>query len=415
MDEHKVIEVDAVSKKFSKSLKQSMIYGFFDIMRATVGIKGRGDVLRKGEFWAVDGVSFDIRRGEVMGIIGSNGSGKTTLLKMLCGILTPDAGSVAVRGKVGALIAVGAGFHPALSGRENIYLNGAILGMDKRLVDEKFDEIVAFSDIGDFIDTPVKFYSSGMFVKLGFSVAVHADPDILIIDEILAVGDFNFQNKCLRAIRGLRDRSKTIILVSHNLEVIHNFCDRTIVLDAGRQCYQGGAHEAVVFYQGLMAHKAAGERPDSYGAGVGAAVIGPGEIKVDEAGILAADGNVSGEVPFGSDIRVYFDLTMPQAVEDLHVSVGVFNERNEICVWVMNERIEDGRFRDLSAGRYRLDVVLEKPNLSCGSYSLSLAIRNARTLEVYSKMRGFCKFVVTGDRVGRGVVEPRVLWQISRK
>ena len=186
------IKVDHVSKKYCKSLKRSMSYGIWDIARNTLGLSSRSSRLRKDEFWAVDDVSFEVSRGETVGIIGPNGSGKTTLLKMLNGIFWPDKGKITVKGKVGALIAVGAGFHPALTGRENIYVNAAILGMTKKEVEERFDNILKFADIGDFLDTPVKYYSSGMYVRLGFAVAAHCDPDILLVDEVLAVGDAGF-------------------------------------------------------------------------------------------------------------------------------------------------------------------------------------------------------------------------------
>lgn len=173
MDKDVAIKVDNVSKKYCKSLKRSMLYGVKDIARNTFGLSSHSDKLRKDEFWAVDDVSFEVKKGETLGIIGPNGSGKTTMLKMLNGIFWPDKGKITLKGKVGALIEVGAGFHPLLTGRENIYINAAILGMTKEEVDKKFDEIVEFADIGDFLDVPVKHYSSGMYVRLGFSVAVH--------------------------------------------------------------------------------------------------------------------------------------------------------------------------------------------------------------------------------------------------
>ncbi len=190
--------VEHVSKKYCKSLKRSMFYSLSDISRNMLGFGSHPSRLRRDEFWALDDVSFEVKRGETLGLVGPNGAGKSTMLKMLNGIFWPDKGRITVRGRVGALIEVGAGFHPLLSGRENIYVNAAILGMGKKEVDRKFDSIVAFADIGDFLDAPVKHYSSGMFVRLGFAVAVHCDPDILLVDEVLAVGDTAFQSKCLR-------------------------------------------------------------------------------------------------------------------------------------------------------------------------------------------------------------------------
>jgi ABC-type polysaccharide/polyol phosphate transport system ATPase subunit len=241
------IRVEHVSKKYCKSLKRSMLYGVEDIGRNIVGLHSRSERLRKNEFWAINDVSFEVRRGETLGIIGPNGAGKTTLLKMLNGIFWPDKGKITVRGRVGALIEVGAGFHPLLTGRENIYVNAAILGMTKKEVDEKFDDIVEFADIGDFLDTPVKFYSSGMFVRLGFAIAVHCDPDILLVDEVLAVGDIDFQNKCLDKISQIKENA-SIIIISHNMNTIKLMCDRCLFLYKGIQIKLGNVSEILNIY-----------------------------------------------------------------------------------------------------------------------------------------------------------------------
>ncbi len=222
------IRVDRVSKKYCKFLKRSMLYGICDIARNTVGLSSHPDKLRRGEFWAVDDISFELKKGKTQGIIGPNGSGKTTILKMLNGIFWPDKGKISVRGKVGALISVGAGFHPLLTGRENIYINAAILGMKKKEVDENLDAIIDFADINEFVDVPVKYYSSGMYVRLGFAVAVHCEPEILLVDEVLAVGDLAFQNKSLEKLARLREKANAVVFVSHNLEHVRNLCDSVL-------------------------------------------------------------------------------------------------------------------------------------------------------------------------------------------
>lgn len=247
MNDNIAIKVNQVSKKYCKSLKRSMIYGIKDIARNTLGLRSNSEILRRDEFWAVDNISFDVKKGETLGLIGPNGSGKTTLLKMLNGIFWPDKGKITIKGKVGALIEVGAGFHPLLTGRENVYINAAILGMTKSKVDTKFNDIVKFADIGDFIDAPVKHYSSGMFVRLGFAVAVHCEPDILLVDEVLAVGDMEFQAKCRKKIGELKKKS-SIILVSHSMPMIQNICDRCIVFNRGKILYQGNIIDAVSKY-----------------------------------------------------------------------------------------------------------------------------------------------------------------------
>lgn len=229
-----LIKVEHVSKKYCKFLKDSMLYGVTDIGRNALGLSARSERLRKNEFWSVDDVSFEVRRGETLGLVGANGSGKTTMLKMINGIFWPDKGKITVMGRVGALIAVGAGFHPLLTGRENIYINGAILGMTKNEVDRKFDSIVDFSGIGDFLDSPVKHYSSGMYVRLGFAVAVHSDCEILLIDEVLAVGDINFQAKCIEKIKELGREGVTKIFVSHNFDAVEMLCQNAVYLDYGK-------------------------------------------------------------------------------------------------------------------------------------------------------------------------------------
>jgi len=244
-----VVKVEHISKKYCKSLKRSMLYGMNDITRNTLGLSSHPGKLRKGEFWAVDDVSIELQKGETLGIIGHNGAGKTTILKLLNGIFWPDKGKITVKGRTGALIAVGAGFHPMLSGRENIFINGAIMGMTKKEVDEKFHDIVDFADIGEFIDFPVKFYSSGMFVRLGFAIAAHCSPDILLIDEVMAVGDLDFQTKCFNRIGELMANGTTAVLVSHSMVHIQRICDRCLWLDSGKIAAIGNPLEITDAYQ----------------------------------------------------------------------------------------------------------------------------------------------------------------------
>jgi lipopolysaccharide transport system ATP-binding protein len=227
-----LVTATGVSKKFCKSLKRSMLYGVEDIIKNVMSVDAHEATLRRDEFWAVDGAFFELRRGECLGLIGPNGSGKSTLLKMLNGILMPDRGSIEIKGRVGALIELGAGFHPMLTGRENIYINGAILGFSKKEIEQKFDSIVAFSELADFIDTPVKHYSSGMYVRLGFAVAAHMEPDVLLIDEVLAVGDAGFRAKCYDAIYSLLKKT-AVIFVSHSMAHINRMCTSVLLLDKG--------------------------------------------------------------------------------------------------------------------------------------------------------------------------------------
>ncbi|MEW6673429.1 MAG: ABC transporter ATP-binding protein [Thermodesulfobacteriota bacterium] len=242
-----VVSVRNVSKKFCKNLRRSMAYGISDLSKNLIGIKPDVAELRKDEFWAIDDISFQLGRGEVLGLIGVNGSGKSTLLRLLTGIFPPDKGDIRIMGRVGALIAVGAGFHPYMTGKENIFLNATILGMTRQEIKVKFNDIVDFAEIGDFLDAPVATYSSGMRVRLGFSIAVHMNPDVTIVDEVLAVGDFNFRQKCSERINELRHRTATIF-VSHNLRDIKMLCTKAIVMDKGQAVFEGPSFEAVEFY-----------------------------------------------------------------------------------------------------------------------------------------------------------------------
>jgi lipopolysaccharide transport system ATP-binding protein len=255
MKNNSAITVEHVSKKYCKGLKRSMLYGIQDIGRNSLGLSSRSGTLRKNEFWALKDASFEVKKGETLGIIGPNGSGKTTLLKMLNGIFWPDKGKITVRGRVSALIAVGAGFHPMLTGRDNIYINAAILGMTKLEVDEKFDEIVAFADIGSFLDMPVKFYSSGMFVRLGFAVAVHCRPEILLVDEVLAVGDLGFQKKCYDKIGDIRKNGTTTLLVAHNMHIISAFTENLIFLNKGILHYFNDVAKGIQEYTDIFLDK----------------------------------------------------------------------------------------------------------------------------------------------------------------
>ncbi|MGH8544534.1 MAG: ABC transporter ATP-binding protein, partial [Gammaproteobacteria bacterium] len=223
------IKVAGISKKFCRSLKRTVLYCAKDVAQDIFGIPGTtSNGLRLDEFWALKDISFEVKQGDCLGLLGLNGAGKSTLLKLLNGLFLPDKGTITVRGRVGALLELGSGFHPMLTGRENVYVSGAVLGLSKREIDKKFDEIVDFAELWDFIDTPVKRYSSGMYVRLGFAVAVHTEPDILLIDEALAVGDILFQARCYSKLREFKEKGTTIIFVTHSLDLITSHCSRAV-------------------------------------------------------------------------------------------------------------------------------------------------------------------------------------------
>ena len=232
------IVVDNVTKSFR--------YQYHRTFKQLVSPRSRGQA-NDGSFKALDGVSFEVAQGESIGLMGLNGSGKSTLLKLVSGVMRPDEGRVLTRGRISGLIATGAGFHNELSGRENIYMNAAMLGMSKEETDSKFDDIAAFADVGRFLDTPVGNYSSGMFARLGFSVAVHVDCDIFIADEVLAVGDRPFKRKCLKRMKEIRESGITMFYVSHSAGSVKRMCDRAIVLDKGKVGFDGDVVEAIKF------------------------------------------------------------------------------------------------------------------------------------------------------------------------
>ena len=252
MEKETVIKVENLSKKFCRNLKRSMFYGTLDVLSDMAKISTKKDKLRKSEFWVLDNINFEVKKGETFGLVGANGSGKTTLLRMISGIFPPDKGKISVKGRIGALIAVGAGFHPHMTGRENIFLNGSVLGMSQEEIKDKFDSIVNFAEIGDFLDAPVSTYSSGMYVRLGFAIAIHSDPDIVLVDEILAVGDSKFQRKCLDKIKEMRKNGVTFFLVSHNMQNIEAMCDRALLLDHGKQIMLSSPQDIVPVYEILL-------------------------------------------------------------------------------------------------------------------------------------------------------------------
>lgn len=248
-DQEVVISVENVSKKFCRDLKQSLFYGVQDIATDLIGGKRRSSVLRKGEFWALKGVSFQLRRGDALGLIGSNGAGKSTLLRLISSLIKPDTGQIRVRGRVAPLIALGAGFNPILTGRENIYANMSVLGLSSKEIRKKFDDVVEFAEIWEAIDAPVQTYSSGMAARLGFACAIHVEPEILLIDEVLSVGDIKFKMKCHQRLAKLRENGTAFILVSHNPHSIINICTSAVYLSKGNLIMAGKSEAAIRCYE----------------------------------------------------------------------------------------------------------------------------------------------------------------------
>lgn len=248
MSSEYVIRVDHLYKKFTKDLRRSMVYGVKDIIKDWAGLPTDRSALRPSEAWALQDINFELKRGETIGIIGRNGAGKSTLLRLLNGIYPPDRGRIEVRGRIAAMIALGAGFHPHLTGRENIFLSGSVLGMSKSEVQSKLDSIIDFADIEDFIDSPVASYSSGMYVRLGFAIATHAPIEILLADEVLAVGDLAFKVKSFNRIGELRKQGISTLLVSHDMTQVSMFCNQVLLMDRGKTHYLGEVEKGIELY-----------------------------------------------------------------------------------------------------------------------------------------------------------------------
>ncbi len=291
MDSQNAITFRRAGKKFCRNLKRSLYYGFLDVSRILAGMRFDSGSLRREEFWALSEVSFQLAKGSSLGVIGANGSGKSTLLRLISGIYAPDAGRVTVDGRVGSLITLGAGFHPHFTGAENIFFNGALLGLTRSEIKAKFDDIVAFSGIGPFIDSPVSTYSTGMRMRLGFAVAIHTDPEILLIDEILGVGDVSFVKRCYDRIEQLvAERGITAVVVSHNIGMVQKLCSETLVLDKGRVLCHGDTLESISrYYQSAL-----GEEPEPASHADGGGLVHhpdcPRDLSVEDVSILDREG-----------------------------------------------------------------------------------------------------------------------------
>jgi lipopolysaccharide transport system ATP-binding protein len=341
-------------------------------------------------FWALRDASFEIPRGQAVGIIGRNGAGKSTMLKLLSRITTPTTGWAELRGRVGSLIEVGTGFHPELTGRENVFLNGAILGMRRHEVERRFDEIVDFAGIERFIDTPVKRYSSGMYMRLAFAVAAHLDAEILVIDEVLAVGDLEFQRKCLGKMGEVAGAGRTVLFVSHSLHAISTLTTRTMVLDRGRIAFDGTTSDGLAFYRALQAEGA--DSPHAYRAPPG------------KTGVHLVDGRVVASISdglqrHGEPFALDFTLDVPEPVSQLCFSVHVMDETDRAVnhFWIYG----DGpKFRN-TTGRFKVRIDVPKFRLAMGRYTITVWVTDRATHTIYEHLTNLCPFEVTMDGLPR--------------
>lgn len=341
------IQLERVSKRYWQVKDRSLILSSLP--------RGRSD---RSEHWALKDVSLDVEEGETVGILGRNGAGKTTLLRILAGVSRPTEGSVRIAGRVAPLIGVGVGFHPELSGRENIYVNGMLLGLSRRQVDDRIDSIVAFSEIENFIDTPVKFYSSGMFLRLGFSVAIHVEPNVLLVDEVLAVGDLAFQTKCFDRMRALKTTGTTIILVSHSMHAIRLLCPRAILVRSGRLDFDGSAEEAVARYHEVMSYSE--EEAGSHR-----------KVSIERPVLIGARGPTH-HPESGEHVEYRATLHFHERIDSPHFHFGISTEEG-ILVYSMRS-VVGRRWRSFEPGSSAEIRVPFEARLGGGSYRVSLTV-----------------------------------------
>ena len=381
---------------------------------------------------ALDGVSFAVAPGQAFGVIGGNGSGKSTLLKVVAGILKPSAGRVEVRGRVAALIELGAGFHPEISGRENVYINGAVLGLSRREVDRRFDDIVAFSGLGDFLDEPVKTYSSGMYVRLGFAVAVHTEPEVLLVDEVLAVGDEAFAHRCLRRIEEHLAGGGSLLFVSHDLDLVEALCDRALWLDRGRPRLVGEPRRVVDAYRQAVAEEEgrehleakarregrarqaapAGEVPAAEeGEEAGVLRWGSRRAEIENARLLVGPPASAGEryhLESGEPVAFEIEARAAEPLTDFVFGVAVATPRGVEC-WGTNTDLAGLEARRFE-GRGRVRLVCPALRLGPGEYLVDVAV-HARDGTPYDYRRKLFGFTVTARDRGVGVYFPEHRWE----
>lgn len=373
-----LIKVDGVSKKFAKDLKKSLLYGLSDVFSG-ITRKEQDKSLRKDEFWAVKDISFEVRRGECLGLIGHNGAGKSTLLKILNGLIAPDEGSVTMYGKVGALIELGAGFNPILTGRENIYNNGAIIGFNKQEIEAKFDAIVAFAEIEEFIDMPVQNYSSGMKVRLGFAIAAQMEPDVLIIDEVLAVGDLGFILKCFKQIDKLLPHT-AVVFVSHSMPMVARVSSQIMLMEKGVAEYSGKDVP-----KGINAYYGKFTTNDSN------VLFDEGFVKLTTHRMKSSTNEV---ITRGDNIKIDIEFEVLKPLDNVPNLYLEFRDKEQRAIagayCVINQSISSGN-------KLYYSIVIEKLLFSMGMYSYDLSLSHYETKSPMLRINNLHTFQVLSE------------------
>jgi lipopolysaccharide transport system ATP-binding protein len=390
-----LITVENVSKKFCRDLKKSLWYGVKDVVGEVTGRGHSADELRPGEFWSINDVSFELKRGECLGLIGPNGAGKSTLLKMLNGLIKPDKGEIRIRGRVGALIELGAGFNPVLTGRENIYVNGAVLGFTKREIERKFDEILNFAEMDEFIDSPVQNYSSGMKVRLGFAVAAQMEPDVLIIDEVLAVGDVGFRAKCLNAINQISSNA-AVVFVSHTMPEVNRVSSNICVLNKGRIAFHGDDVPKGIeyYYSAFEAEKAM--------------TVGSGRAKVHSV-VLESNGRTDiDSISYLENLTVHIETTIDPSIKHPCIGITFMNQALQIVAQCFSPY---NRFKFVNQGkRMRISIALGSINLNPGMYPLTMGVWGDNSGEVLARLSNFKTLQVKGNFFGHAPTQINGSW-----
>lgn len=363
MENEVLIKVENVSKKFCKDLNLGLLYGLQDLGSSFFGNNKVRD-LRKKEFWAVDDISFEVRRGECLGLLGHNGAGKSTLLKVLTGLISPDRGQITMKGRVNALIELTAGFNPILTGRENIYNNGAVLGLTEKEIDAKYDEIVAFSELEEFIDTPVQYYSSGMKVRLGFSVAAFTEPDVLILDEVLAVGDVGFRIKSFNKTLEIMQKA-AVIFVSHSMPDVTRTCNQVLFMRHGKSYYHGtNIHKGIDLYLNEFSNDKLGLIEMQDGAELS-------NFKVNDQEVIFESNESKNQaivIPFGKDIKLEFDVNLNKDYKEYFAIIRISDKDMKVVGSVYTNRF-NGYFRGEKQSTLKID--LKDIRLIDGEYSIT--------------------------------------------
>jgi lipopolysaccharide transport system ATP-binding protein len=388
-------ELQARYKTIRESLTEAAQAPF---RRLASVIRGHSSAVSNETIWALKNVSFEAKRGEVLGVIGHNGAGKTTLLKILSRITEPTEGYAEIRGRLGSLLEVGTGFHPELTGRENIYLNGAILGMKRVEIERKFDEIVAFSEIEKFIDTPVKHYSSGMYVRLAFAVAAHLEPEILLVDEVLAVGDMAFQNKCLGKMNNVAGEGRTVFFVSHNMAVVQSLCSRVVLVDGGRIIADGDPLPMIEQYSSqVQAGNGIFDLTNHSRSG------GDGRVRIEQLRIIDATLRPTPSVPMGSMLGFEIDFSSEIPLDRGEFLIAIFNNlMQRVC---RLSSAQSGFFVDEEMRKGTIRCFMPSVNLTAGRYYLNVVIAGRNRREWYDSCAQAAAFdVLEADVFGTGRV-----------